>query len=295
MDYLAHIGVIICFYVILSLSLDLVVGYTGILSIAQGAFYGIGAYTSALLAVHFGFSLFEGLIASILFGAIISLVIILPALRVGGFYLIMISLAFQEIVYSIMLNWNSLTKGPAGVTNIPRPEIFGQPIDNVWIFFVFTIILAIAIFVICKKIVNSPFGIVLRAIKEDEIATAAIGKNVKLFKTLILMIAGAIAGLAGGLYAFYMGYISPDNFTFEASFFILSIVLVGGAGTLRGPLVAAIVLVAIPEIFRFLGMPSSVAGPLRQIMYSVLLIGVLRFRSQGLFKPKQPILKTEES
>jgi len=182
-DYLIHIVILIGIYVILAISLDLVVGHTGILSIAHGAFYAVGAYTVGLLAIHFNFPMIGGLVISLILGAVASLFIALPALRIGGFYLIITSFAFQMILHSILQNWISLTRGPAGLVGIPNPVLFGHHIESDRAFLVVACIVVILVILLCKKLVNSTFGKVLRAIRDDEVAVAAIGKNVTLYPT----------------------------------------------------------------------------------------------------------------
>ena len=282
MNYLLHILIMISIYTILSLSLNLSVGYLGLLSLAQAAFYGIGAYVATLFMIQTGLNFFVALVLAIAFSAIISLLVSYPSIRLRGDYFILASLAFQVIIFTILYNWIDLTRGPYGIPGIPRPEVFGIRFDNLYKFLALSGGIALGVFLVAKRLYSSSFGLVLKAIREDELSAISIGKDVRRFKILAFAISSGIAAIGGALYASYVTYIDPTSFNLDESIFILSIVLVGGSGNLRGPVIGTLLMILLPEGLRFLGIPDSVAPNIRQIIYALILILLMRFRPQGL-------------
>lgn len=282
MNYLLHILIMLSIYTILSLSLNLPVGYAGLLSLAQAAFYGIGAYTVTLFMMQAGINFFVALLLAITFSAILSLFVSYPSIRLRGDYFILTSLAFQIIIFTILYNWIELTRGPYGIPGIPRAEIFGITFDNLYKLFVLSGGIACIVLLIAKKLYSSPFGLVLKAIREDELSTISLGKDVRRLKILAFAINSGLAAIAGALYAVYMPYIDPTSFTVDESIFILLIVLVGGSGNLRGPVIGTFLMILLPEGLRFLNIPDNIAPNLRQIIYALTLIALMRFRPQGI-------------
>lgn len=282
MNYILHICVMVFLYIILGLSLNLLIGYTGLLSVCQAAFYSIGAYTTTLLMVKLGFNFFVALICGIIIAMLLSFAVSIPSLRLKRDYLILGTLGFQNIIYGILYNWVPLTRGPYGISGIPSASILGLEINSIFGNFLLGGVLAILSIFIIWRIVNSPFGLVLKGIREDEIATLGLGKNVSKFKIMSFLITAGIASVAGGIYAVYVSFIDPTSFTIYESIFIISIVLVGGSGNIKGPMVGAVLLVIIPEILRFLRIPDVFAANVRQMIYGLLLIILMRFRPQGI-------------
>lgn len=282
MNYLLHIGIMISIYLILSLSLNLPVGYTGLLSLAQAAFYGLGAYAVTLLMMQAGINFFAALILAVLLSAMLSLFVSYPSIKLRGDYFILASLAFQVIIFTILYNWIALTRGPYGIPGIPRPRVLGFSFDNLYKFLALSGGMAFGVLLIVKRLYSSSFGLVLKAIREDELSAMAIGKNVSKFKILAFAINSGMAAIAGGLYAAYVTYIDPTSFTLDESIFILSIVMVGGSGNLKGPVIGTLLMILLPEALRFLGLPDSLAPNVRQIIYAIILIILMRFRPQGL-------------
>jgi len=281
MTYLWHILVMINLYAILALSLNLVVGYTGLLSLCHAAFYGIGAYATTLLMINAGWGFFPALGVAILLTILLSLIIAIPSLRLKGDYFILATLGFQIIIFTILYNWVSLTRGPYGISGIPIPVVFGITINSVFRYFLFSGLITGLCGILLWALVDSPFGRVLKAIREDDIAAAALGKHVPALKVTAFAVAAAFAAIPGALFAGYMRYIDPTSFTVMESFFIVSIVIIGGAGNFLGPLVGAAFLVLLPEALRFLQIPDTVAANMRQIIYGLLLILLMRYRPQG--------------
>lgn len=282
MEYLLHILIITGIYIILTLSLNLIVGYTGLAALGHIAFACVGAYTSSLLALNLGISPWIGLLIGGILAAIFGVIVGYPSLRLKGDYLALATFGLGIIVYSVAKNWVSLTRGPMGLPGIPQFSIFGYEISDVWGYLILVSIFVFITFLAIRNITNSPFGRILKGIREDEIATMAMGKDVDRHK-LIVFVAGAFfAGIAGGLYAHYITFIDPSSFTVMESIAILLMVVFGGIGSLSGSFIGASILVIFPELLRFLGMPSSIAAPLRQMIYGLLLITFMIWRPQGL-------------
>lgn len=281
MEYLLHILILIGIYVILSVSLNLITGYTGLLSIAHAAFYGVGAYVAALLALKFHSPFLANIVCAVILSGLLGAVVGIPSLRIRDDYFAIATFAFQVITFSVMNNWVAFTGGPMGLPGIPQPSIFGWEITTHYDFLIVVFLLCIITLWISHKIVTSPFGRVLKAIREDEVFAQAMGKNVAFYKVLIFVIGAGMASVAGVMYAYYISFIDPTSFTIMESIFIISIVIIGGAGNIWGSVLGAVVLVILPETLRFLGMPSSIAANMRQIIYGALLVIFMLFRPQG--------------
>ena len=282
MEYILHILVITGIYIILTLSLNLLVGYTGLAALGHAAFSCVGAYASALLALNYGLSPWLGLLVGAVAAAVLGAFIGVPSLRLKGDYLALATFGFGVIVYSIAKNWVSVTRGPMGLPGIPAFSIFGIQLSEVWQYLVLVAVFVFVTYFIINRIVKSPFGRVLRGIREDEIAALAMGKNINKYKIIVFIVGAFFAGIAGSLYAHYITFIDPSSFTVMESITILLMVVFGGMGSLSGSFVGAAVLVIFPEMLRFLGMPSSVAAPLRQMIYGLLLILLMLKRPQGI-------------
>jgi branched-chain amino acid transport system permease protein len=282
MEYLLHILVITGIYVILTLSLNLVVGYTGLASLGHAAFSCVGAYTSSLLVLNLGLSPWLGLLIGACVAALLGIVIGFPSLRLKGDYLALATFGLGVIVYSIAKNWVSVTRGPMGLPGIPGFSIFGFQLSEIWSYLILVGLFVLFTFYTIRRVVNSPFGRILKGIREDEIATLAMGKDVDRHKILVFVIGAFFAGIAGSLYAHYITFIDPSSFTVMESITILLMVVFGGMGNLLGSFIGAAILVIFPEFLRFIGMPSSIAAPLRQMIYGLLLVILMLKRPQGI-------------
>ena len=283
MEYVGHIMVITCLYVVLAISLELLAGQVGLLSICQAGFYGIGAYTSSLLAINFGSSFLVGTLAGMLVAAALSLLVSLPTARLHDDYFVIASFGFQIIIFTTFNNWMNLTRGPLGISGIPQPHFFGMRVRSYAGFVILAVIFAILSAVTVHRLTLSPYGRVLRAIREDEAFVQALGKNPLRFKLTAFLVSAALAAAAGSLYAHYISYIAPTSFTVLDSILVLSMVIIGGAGSLSGPITGAILLVLLPEALRFLGLPSSTSANLRQVIYGTILVAIMMVRPRGLF------------
>lgn len=282
MEYLLHILIISGIYIILTLSLNLILGYTGLPALGHIAFACVGAYTSSLLALNFGISPWIGLLIGACLASLLGLIIGFPSMRLKGDYLALATFGFGVIVYSVSKNWVDLTRGPMGLPGIPKFNIFGFELQPVWAYLILmTAFVALTAFII-NRIVDSPFGRILRSIRDDEVASLSIGTNINKYKLIVFVIGAFFAGIAGSLYAHYITFIDPSSFTVMESIAVLLMVVFGGMGSIKGSFIGALILVIFPEMLRFLGMPSSVAAPLRQMIYGLLLIILMIKRPQGI-------------
>jgi branched-chain amino acid transport system permease protein len=281
MEYILHILILICIYVILSLSLNLLVGYTGILSIAHAAFYGVGAYVAALMALRLETPFLLNIILAFIAAGILGAIVGIPSLRLRDDYFVIATFAFQIIIFSILNNLVEFTGGPLGLPGIPQPNIFGYEITTHIEFLILAFVLAGLVYWITSRIVESPFGRLLKSIREDEVFVKATGRDVASAKVKIFIISASLASFAGVIYATYITYIDPTSFTVMESIFIISIVIIGGAANLKGSILGAAFLVALPELLRFIGLPNAIAANVRQILYGALLVIMMMWRPQG--------------
>lgn len=286
MEYLLHLLILICIYTILSQSLSLVAGYSGQISLAHAGFYGIGAYSAALMAVNFGTPPLLNILVALFVSGLIAYIVAKVAVKTVDDYYVVITLGIQVVIFSIMNNWQSVTNGPLGISGIPTITFFGIPLESKWAFLSLSVVLTALVWFILHNITKSPFGRVLRALSEDEVYTDSLGKNVGQAKVVSFVISGMLASIAGVLYAYYISYIDPTSFTLDESIFILSIVIIGGMRNLKGVFLAAVFLVLLPEALRFVGMPSSIAANMRQIIYGIALIIVVSRTKRNSIFPK---------
>jgi len=294
MEYILHLLILICFYTLLSQSLNLSAGYTGLISLAQAGFYGIGAYTTAILSTQFGFSFWLNLPFAMLISGAIAFVVSLIALRTVEDYFIICTLGIQVILFSLMNNLMDVTRGPLGIPGIPSISFFGMSLDSKISFLILSLFFVALVWFVLKNISKSGFGKTLTAISEDEIYTQSIGKSVYQSKIISFTTSAILAAIPGALYAHYISYIDPTSFTVAESIFILSIVIIGGLGNMTGSFLAAAFLVLLPEALRFVGMPDSIAANMRQIIYGLILVVVMMTGKNGvteLFK-KQSTKRT---
>src|SRR3990172_9517668 len=262
-------------YVVLALGLNIVVGLAGLLDLGYIAFYAIGAYTYALLFIHFGVSYWVGMplggLAAAGFGMILGLV----TLRLRGDYLAIVTLGFIQIVHLVLNNWDSLTHGPNGILNIGRPAIgnfqFQEPIH----FYYLILSIAVLTAVVISRLNNSRIGSAWIAMREDEIAAAAMGIDTTRMKCLAFSLGAFWAGIAGVFFAGKFAFVSPESFTFFESVFVLAMVVLGGMGSIQGAIVGATILIVLPEVLR--GFASY-----RMLIFGAALVAMMVFRPQGL-------------
>lgn len=275
-QYILRIVIMIGVYSILSLSLGLVTGYTGQISLGHASFYAIGAYVSALLSVNYGLNFFITAPIAAVVAALCGLLLGLPTFRLSGTYLAITTLGFMEVVRMVLLNWQKVTNGPLGVTRIPKPSLFGieLSISNRGLYYLILVLVIFTTFCIVG-IVRSRMGRALMAIREDEMAATMMGIKTTYYKAIAFVLSSFFSGLAGAFYAHMIRYIDPNTFTFDTSIMILSIVILGGMGTIGGMFLGSALLVSFPEVLRFL-------QEYRFVVYGAILVLMMRFRPQGI-------------
>lgn len=275
-QYLVTVAVKIGSYALLALGLNMLTGYTGLVSLGHAGFVAIGAYTSSLCAVKLGMNFFTAMILGMVAAGLAGVLLGLPTMRVTGTYLSIITLGFGEIIKMIAMNWASVTNGTLGVKNIPKPSVFGFEftIANNGIYYLM-LVLVLLTTLFCIAVVRSKTGRAFQAIRGDELASTMMGINITSYKILSFVISACICALGGALYSSLIGYIDPNTFNFDVSTLILSIVILGGMGTIRGMFVGAALLIAFPEVSRFL-------MEYRFVLYGVILVLMMRFRPQGI-------------
>lgn len=282
MEYIYHLAVLFTIYAGLALSLDLVVGYTGLLSVTHAAFYGFGAYTTAILMTSYGFNFFVSVSIGIVVSMLCALLIGFVLARFKDDYYALVSFGFNIIVFSIFLNWQDLTRGPLGIPGIGKPELFGFTFSSTLQFLVLAVVMMSIVYGIARFVVNSSFGRVLKAIREDEKAISVFGYNTKVYKLVIFVASAGMAAIGGSLFASYITFIDPSTFTLNESIFILAMIILGGLSNVRGAVLGALFLILLPEILRFVGFPTDIAAQMRQVVYGALLIALMLYRPQGV-------------
>lgn len=275
-SYIINILVKVVIYVIMALGLNILVGYTGLVSLGQAGFVAVGAYTSTILMIRFGLNFFVAALAAVVVAVFIGLIMGLPTLRLTGTYLSIVTLGFGEIIRTIIIVWDPVTRGPLGIRNIPVPSVFGFQLTmfNGGLY-ILSVLVMLLVMLFLFRLEKFRAGRALRAIKQDETASIMMGIDTTYYKVLAFVLSAVICALAGSIYATQLGYIDQNTFTFDMSIMILSIVILGGMGTIRGMLVGSLILVWLPELSRDL-------MDYRFVLYGVILVLMMRFRPQGL-------------
>ena len=302
--YLIDVGVLILTYVLLGWGLNIIVGYAGLLDLGYVAFYAVGAYSYALLALHFDLSFWLCLPLAGLLAACFGLLLGFPVLRLRGDYFAIVTLGFGEIIRLVLINWYDFTGGPDGLSSIPRPDFFGlaefgkRATGDLPLFherfglefssehrliFLYYLVLALAVLVAAftLRIRNLPLGRAWEALREDDIASASLGLNRTRIKLAAFAISAMWGGFAGSFFATRQGFISPESFTFIESAIVLSIVVLGGMGSLSGIAIAAVLLIGLPEVFREL-------AEFRMVAFGGGLVLIMVWRPKGLLSFREP-------
>ena len=279
-----HIGIMLCIYIILVLSTNLTVGMANLLTMCQAAFYGIGAYIGTYFLMQFNLPFVLIALVVMLATGLTSLIISYASVKLKGDYFILGTLGFQMIVYTILYNWVNVTRGPYGIPGIPSIKLFGVwSVTGIYAYFFLALILAVAVALIFSQLQRSLYSRMLKAIRTDELSAQALGRNTVQLKAWAFFISAAFAGVAGLVYASYVSYIDPTSFTLDESIFIITALFIGGIGSrVWGPIAGAAVVVILPELLRFVGLPDAVAANLRQVIYGLVLIVLMFVRPQGL-------------
>jgi branched-chain amino acid transport system permease protein len=297
--YFQHIMVLSCIFVILASSWNLLAGYAGLLNLGHAAFFGIGAYSSALLTIHTGISPWLGLFAGAAVSAVFGIGLGVPAFRLRGPYLAITTIGFSEIIRLVSMNWVDLTRGSLGLSEIP-PLTPIQPWQGFKIefvsernaYYVLLVAVILTLFLV-KKLVKSEFGLTLESMREEEDGAESIGINTSQYKLAVFMISAALAGFAGGLYAHYVRLLSPENLGLHETFTILTMVAVGGIGTFVGPIIGAVFLTALSEGLRFF--EEAIHLEIRMVIYGALLMATVMFMRKGLVGIYQTIFSSRQA
>lgn len=283
MDYIYTVVILVSLYVVLATSFNLVIGYGGLISIAHPIFYAVGAYASALLAKDIGLPVIVALFAGAAVAAVASIILSLPSLRVSGDYLLIASIGFQLGVLEIIKNV-SWTGSAGGLSNIPGILPLGTPKI---IFTLIAVLVALLATWFVRRIAHGPFGRALSAMRDDELAFAALGRNAMRVKVGTFALGSALAGFAGALYAHYFRFVTPEQFGILASAAMLTMVVVGGLRSTWGPVVGAILLQALPQLITFLNLPTRWLGPLQGLLFTGLVLLFMLVRPQGVIAAAQ--------
>ncbi len=291
-------------YVMLGLGLNIVVGYAGLLDLGYVAFYAVGAYSYALLAQNFGLSFWECLPVSVSMAATAGCLLGFPVLRLRGDYLAIVTLGFGEIIYLLLNNLDSLTGGPDGVKNIPKPTFFGLEFarepgvpggvtfhqffgldyhggDVIIFLFLLALVLVLFILFVINRLIRMPIGRAWEALREDELACVSLGLNPTVIKLSAFTLGASFGGFAGAFFAARQGFINPESFTFIESAIVLAIVVLGGMGSQVGVILAAIALTVLPEVARQF-------QEYRMLVFGLVMILMMIWRPQGLLPASRP-------
>ena len=281
--YLFSIGATAAIFILLALSLNIITGYAGQAMMGQAAFFGIGAYTAAILTtngVNFWIALAAGMIVSGVCGAVLGVI----SMRLQADFLAITTIGINFVMVALFNNLK-ITGGSLGLT-VKKPVLFGIKFGNQQFFFL-TVFFIVILCLLIVKMRRSWFGMALASINNDAGAASSFGIDVHKYQILTFIIGTAIAGLAGGLYAHRMGFIASSDFAFTVSIEILSMVVIGGIGTIRGPVVGGILLSFLPEFLRF-------ADNYRSLVYGLLLVLMVRFMPEGLIGINSPLVRLFE-
>lgn len=278
MEYLYAVVILIGLYIVLASSFNLIIGYGGLISIAHPIFYAIGAYASAILSRDYGFPVPVAMLAGALIALVASVMVALPSLRVSGDYLLIASIGFQLGLIEVFKN-ASWTGGAGGLTNIPAAISASTPRE---LYVALVVVVAVLAVLLVRAIAHGPYGRAMAAMRDDELAFSALGRNAVAMKVSIFALGSGLAGFAGALYAHYFRFVAPEQFDILQSSVILTMVVVGGIRSSWGPVIGAVLLQALPQAITFLNLPPAVLGPLQGLLFTGLVLVFMFVRPQGL-------------
>lgn len=282
-NYILNLLTLATIYSIAAASLNVLVGYAGIFSIAHAIFFGLGAYAGA----QFALLIVPDVLLASLMGAVVSgafsLLLALPALRVRGEYFVAAGLGLQMVGITIFSEAHSLTGGHGGLVGIPPATLFGFDVSSPGAFLAVCLVALLLSLAVIQVLMRSSFGRALMSIRDNESAAESFGKNVPLLKTLAMVVGCAIVGVAGTLFAFNLAFINVESFTLEQSILMLAMVVIGGVGTLSGPLIGAVFLLILPAILTFIPfIPPTEIGTVQQFIYGSLMAVLMIFKPSGI-------------
>lgn len=289
--YILRVLILMGFYMVLALSLNLITGYLGEVSLGHAAFYAVGAYTAVLLVKDAGWSYETAVLASVALTGFLGFLLALATMRVSGTYQCVLTIAFFYLTMSVILNWADVTHGAYGINGINPARLFGVSFDmqNKGYYYCVFAYVALAV-LISYLLINSRYGRAIKAYREDALASTMVGINNQTYRRLVYTISGALAGLAGSLYGPFLGWLDPKTFTYDMCLMTLLMVLVGGRGTIGGVLVGCMIISPLGEVLRKItdlmkGSPINfIRDPdqWRFVIYGIILVVIMRVRPQGL-------------
>jgi len=283
-DFILLILIYMSIYTIAALGQNLIVGYTGMLSLCQAAFMGIGAYSTAILMTAGQMNFWTALLISGVIAAICGILIGIPTLRLRGDYLAIATLGFGEIVKNIILNWDSMTNGPMGINGIPGPVLLGYTFSSMdkvpW--FILIVVFTVITYFLIRTMIRSRVGRALEAIREDEIAASSMGINTAKYKVGIFTAGAFFGGIAGSFFAAFSQSVAPLTFDFMMSIMILCMVVLGGLGNNFATIVGTILIVLASELPRLLGISHIIPAQMNQILFGFILVFMMIYRPQGI-------------
>jgi branched-chain amino acid transport system permease protein len=275
--YHLHVVIMAGIFTILALSLNLLLGYTGQLSLGHTAFFGIGAYTSALLALKGGWSFWIGLPGAALAAGLAGWGIGRVALKLRGAYFVLVTISFAGVISLVSINWMELTNGPLGLPGVPAPELFGVSLRPKAAYYYMVLAAAGVAYLVCHRLVHSRLGRAFLALRENEPLAQSIGVDPTHTLVTAAVVSAAMAGAAGSLYAHYVRFVSPEVFLFGYTVTMVIMVVAGGKGTLAGPVVGAVLFTALPEALR-----EAIAWQWQMLAYGILLVLLVFFLPRGI-------------
>jgi branched-chain amino acid transport system permease protein len=281
--YLLNLATLASIFGILAVSLNVMVGYAGIFSMAHAVFFGLGAYAGAQIALLLTPDVAIACLAAALVSGAFSLCLALPALRVRGEYFVAASLGLQMLASTIFTQAEPLTGGVGGLVGIPPPTLAGLDVSAAPVFLLVCLACLATAMITIRLLMRGSFGRSLMALRDSESAARALGKDVAMLKTLAVAIGCALAGVAGALFAFQEAFVNVESFTLDQSVLVLAMVVIGGVGTLAGPLIGAVLLLMLPAGLTFLPfIPPTDIGAVQQLIYGLAMTLLMIFRPAGI-------------
>ena len=275
--YYVHVAIMAGIFTILALSLNLLLGYTGQLSLGHAAFFGIGAYTSSLLALKLEWPFWIGLPAAALAAGLAGWAIGRLALKVRGAYFVLVTISFAGVISLVSVNWMELTNGPLGLPGVPAPELAGLSFRTKSAYYYLVLLAAAVAYLVCHRLVHSRLGRAFLALRENEALAESVGVDPVRTLVLAAVVSAAMAGVAGSLYAHYTRFVSPEVFLFSYTVTMVIMVVAGGKGTLLGPVIGALLFTVLPEALR-----EAMPWQWQMLAYGVLLVLLVYFLPRGI-------------
>lgn len=293
MNYALYLLILFEIYLVVAISANIIVGYLGLLTLAHAGYFAVGAYVCALTSMLLGWNFLASALAGSLAAVVLSLPLSIASWRFRGDFFVLISLAVQVVIFTVLKNWHdtraplgswtNMTNGDFGIIGIKRPEIFGYVFQTPLSIAIFYSVLVLLVMVVCSSLLRSPWGRLIRAVRDDELAAKGLGKNIRLLKLQAIALSCGLAGFAGAMFASFNAFVDPKLASLDQSTLFLAMIVVGGlGGNILGPVLGALVLILLPEGLRYVNFPLTLAAETRLAIYGLLLILLMQFRPQGI-------------